>query len=101
VNIFESIWLNPIGFGHTPICNPVPLQVFVNGVASLSPPQSFPQHAINGLGCEAATVCLAFQAECLCDAVNRWTQALWPYPDSYANKWMFHVGFTTCESCDC
>lgn len=103
VHVLTSSWLSHGVFPNKPICMPVPAQVCVNGTGIFRPPVSFSTTTHGGLGCQPARVCLSFQRNCLCSAVNAWEHALRLQPfeqSTWDKKWLFHVGFTTCQACD-
>lgn len=101
VHVFESDWINHELFEDRPICAPVASQVCIDGAPKLSSPHAFEEHHEGGLACGDPQVCITFHRECLCRAVGAWEAALGSIVDSFDGKWLYHVGFTTCESCDC
>lgn len=104
IHLFESDWINHELFTHKPVCAPVAAQACLGNQAIFDHPQAFESFHKATDECGPHTVCYTFNTDCLCNAVLGWENALGlgtapaPYHD---NQSLFHIGFTTCETCDC
>ena len=105
VHVYQSAWLNAQSFTHKPLCTPVPSQICTNGQNCFQAPHAFEEFHDGAFDCEDVEVCITVQRDCLCKAIAGWEAALGlvpgqPSPD-WDDKWLFHIGFTHCEGCDC
>lgn len=102
IHLFESQWINHDLFPNRPVCAPVATQACLDGTPLFAHPHAFDNHHQGTASCGTHTVCLTFNKNCFCNAVQGWERLLGPSGSSaYDSHPLFHVGFTTCETCDC
>lgn len=104
IHLFESKWINHDLFTNRPVCAPVATQACLDGTPLFAHPHAFDDHHLGTDFCGTHTVCLTFNKNCFCNAVLGWESLLGAIgggPSAYDNHPLFHVGFTTCETCDC
>ncbi len=104
IHLTESSWINHELRDNRPVCAPVAAQACLDGEAIFDHPQAFDLHDQGTGQCGENTVCLTFNKDCLCNAVFGWENALGlgTAPSIPTDlQPLFHIGFTTCETCDC
>ncbi len=101
IHLFESSWINHDLFPNRPVCAPVATQACLDGTPIFSHPHAIDSHHQGTGACDSHTVCLTFNKDCFCNAVLGWENLLGTAPSFYDNQPLFHVGFTTCSTCDC
>jgi len=104
VHLFESAWINHDLFANRPVCAPVAAQACLDGNPLFSHPHAFDNENQGAGSCGSHTVCLTFNKTCFCNAVLNWETLLNQFPSgagAYDNQALFHVGFTTCQTCSC
>jgi hypothetical protein len=104
IHLLESDWINHDLSPNRPVCAPVAVQACLGNDALFDHPQAFESLDQATGECGPHTVCLTFNKDCLCNAILSWESSLGlgtaPSP-SHDNQFLFHIGFTTCETCDC
>jgi hypothetical protein len=101
LHVIESDWINHDLFTNRPVCAPVAAQACLDGGALFSNPHAIDQLDKGTASCGTHTVCLTFNADCFCNAVLSWETWLGTGASYYDSHFLFHIGFTSCNTCDC